>query len=222
MLYIKKWKTFESKKLRESVDTDTIYDIFLELLDDGTISKLEFVDIGYIFSFYPCNTSVKAGLLDSMYNYPDSWEKRPCKFIQNQPWKDIFKSVDSKYFDPEWLSKEGSGYSPMFHDILVKNIELGKIPAYPFILFSLGKFAPENLPQVIEVLERVYRATGLRPFREFWQEDFIEPVIFGTGEVESCIKAEVYLTNIEGENYKNLVEQFNPNEITKQIVENFL
>jgi hypothetical protein len=217
MLYIKNWKTFESKKLEESVDTDTIYDIFLELLDYGVIPKIEFVDTGYIFSLYPCNTSVKAGLLDSMYNYPDNWEKRPCKFIQNQPWKDIFKSVDSKYFDPEWISKEGPGYSPMLHDLLVKNIELGKIPAYPFILFSLGEFKPEKLPRVIDVLERVYRATGLRPFREFWQED----MIFDT-EVESRIKAEVYLTNIEGENYKKLVEHFGPNEITKQIVENFL
>lgn len=106
-----------------------------------------------------------------------------------------------------------------FDELFLENIESGKISAYPIMLFTLGSFDKSNLPEIVESLKRVYQATGFRPLKGFWLEDYVDEdngnvVTFGRGEVE--------FVKCSNKSYKVLRSALSENQINKVITHHFL
>lgn len=242
MKYLKTYKLFESNRV--FTDPDDIKDILIELLDDGIISKCEFNDSGYLFFPSIWTRQIQSDLYSDMVSYPENWELRKPDELLGQTWKEIFldpqslmsKNVDgridkkvlnSMYLDnrKEYIFLDDvknsvsnirqSGVSgEVKEELFIKNIELGKIKAYPIMLFSIGSFDKDDLPEVIEILKRVYEATGFRPLLGFWLEDYVDE---NSGEVVTIAKGEIEFIKCSNESYNVLKSAMVSNDITKLV-----
>lgn len=237
MKYLKTYKLFESLNRENFPKIQDIEEFFYELTDDGILSKCEFIDSGYLI--YPeyrllatSDKTVRSALIYAMYDDPN-WEKQRHPSIFNETFGSIFQDPSNPLInlrrDEEEISfkeMEDLVYRMRVNtlpnktliDYFVESIEGGKIPAVPFLRFNCGLFYSKNLQQVVDCLLRIYEATGLRPFRQFWNEDYVDK---NTGDIVTMIGLNIDFTKVDDKTYKNLVNSYNDNDISKQITQNF-
>lgn len=211
MQYIKSWELFESLDGRFQF-IDSILDIFLELHDDNLISKCEYIDSGYLFFPEFWSRKIKSDLHFQMISDPHNWEKGKPEELIGGTWKEFFLDTTAD----EKLLKRKFEYL-LFGDInynsvkIIENIKLGKITAYPVVFFSFGRVDVSAIERFVHVLKRVYRATGFRPIKGFWTEDFVE-----NGEVITKFNAEVQFVKASDSDYKNLVSKLAETGLEKE------
>jgi hypothetical protein len=74
-------------------------------------------------------------------------------------------------------------------------------------------FLPENINRLIECLQRVYQATGFRPVKSFWNEDYVDEE---NGDVVTFNRGEILLISTDDSSYKNIF-QVNAHNLDKDI-----
>jgi hypothetical protein len=80
-------------------------------------------------------------------------------------------------------------------------------------------FLPEHLDEVIERLKMVYESTDFRPLYGLWKEDYVDE---DNGDVITFINSDLYLVNVSDEEYKNLINIFDENNLDKQVTKHFI
>lgn len=242
MKFIKSYKLFESNN-QLFANPDDIKDILIELLDDGIISKCEFIDSGYLYFPYLWTRQIQSDLYYDMTNYPEDWEFRKPDELLGQTWKELFLNPESFKSDKKPLSNtmilnnrkeyiylddvknsvsntRQSGLSNKTKDeLLIQNIKSEKIKAYPIMLFSIGDFDKDDLPEVVDILKRVYQATGFRPLLGFWLEDYVDEE---SGDVVTIARGEIEFIKCSNESYSVLKSTLVSNDIGKVITHHFL
>jgi hypothetical protein len=234
MKYLKRYKLFESKEFDNSED---IKDILIDLLDDYIITNCEFIDSGYIYFPQMWNRNIQSELYYDMASFPENWEFRKPDELLGEIWKELFINVESEGITKNMLSRKLnyiylddvnnsisrvkiSGIkNKSFDELFLENIKSGKISAYPIVLFTFGSFDKSNLPEIVESLKRVYQATGFRPLKGFWLEDYVDEE---TGNVVTFGRGEVEFVKCSDKSYQVLRTTFAENDITKVITHHFL
>jgi hypothetical protein len=234
MKYLKRYKLFESKEFDNSED---IKDILIDLLDDYIITNCQFIDSGYIYFPQMWNRKIQSELYYDMASFPENWEFRKPDELLGEIWKELFINVESEGITKNMLSRnlnyiyledvnksisrvKISGIkNKSFDELFLENIESGKISAYPIVLFTFGSFDKSNLPEIVESLKRVYQATGFRPLKGFWLEDYVDEE---TGNVVTFGRGEVEFVKCSDKSYQVLRTTFAENDITKVITRHFL
>ncbi len=236
MKYLKSYKLFESLVSNFPDELD-IKDIFLELIDDNIISKIEFSYSGYIyFPYLPIRGQLRSELYSDMSEYPENWELRKPEELMDDNWSNLFLDLsDSRnnymlYKSSHCLnieeveqsiklSKLNKLESKPFNQLFLENIENGKIKAYPVIRFNIGYFHENDFEKVIESLERVYDATGFRPIDEIWDEDYVNEE---TGDLVKLYGANLQLVKVTDIEYKNLTSVYSRRELEKKLIKHFI
>lgn len=242
MKFIKSYKLFESNK-QVFANPDDIKDILVELLDDNIISKCEFIDSGYLYFPYLWTRQIQSDLYYDMANYPETWHIRKPDELMGQTWHELFLDPESLKSDKKPISNtimlnnrkeyiflddvknsvsniRQSGLSNKTKDeLLIQNIESEKIKAYPIMMFSIGEFDKKDLPEVVEILKRVYQATGFRPLLGFWLEDYVDEQ---NGDVVTIARGEIEFIKCSNESYNVLKSTMVSNDISKVITHHFL
>ena len=196
MKHLKSYKVFESYK-GESLfpHPDDIRELLYDLSDDDTITDSKFISSGYLI--YPqysilhtSDRELRSAISYVMTTNPDDWQNKKCEVILDETYGSIFldpKNMTVKEFkdceeeidlkeveESVRLAISNKLPNKPTLQLFLENIESGKIPAIPFMSFNCGNFKPKDKQQVIECLKRIYRATGFRPYKEFWLEDYID------------------------------------------------
>lgn len=226
MQYIKSWKLFESlDKESQFANPDVILDIFLELHDDGVISKCEWMDSGYLFFPEFWSRKIKSELYLQMISKPDDWEKGKPEELMGGTWQELFLDTTAderllkRKYEYLWFGdvehsvsniRNSGVYHKAFDQLFIENIELGKITAYPVMLFSLGRIDINSVEVFFDTIKRVHRATGFRPIKGFWNEDFVE-----NDEVVTTYNAELQFVKVSDSEYKNLVHKLPENGLER-------
>jgi hypothetical protein len=236
MKYIKSYKLFESVSKIQFPTYTELHDFFIELEDDE-ITKFNYKDnIGYLF--FPqreWDRPIQSQLYFDMSFEEDFKNHRP-KMLMGETWSEFFMDPltypDKKFLRrrTEWIHlddveekktniKQLGKDAKTFEELFVKEIEKGNIKAYPFIYMTFDIFLPEHLDEVIERLKMVYEETDFRPLYGFWEEDYVDE---DNGDVITFINSDLYLVNVSDEEYKNLTEIFNENNLDEQVTKHFL
>jgi hypothetical protein len=235
MKYLKRYQLFESSKFANHLD---VKDILIDLVDDNIISNCDFIDSGYFyFTGININRKIQSELYYDMESFPENWEFRKPDELLGQTWKELFLDVESEGINKNTLSRNIeyvylddvnnsssrvrlSGITnKTFDELFLENIESGKIPAYQIMLFTLGSFDKSNLPEIVDSLKRVYQATGFRPLKGFWLEDYVDEE---TGYVVTLGRGEVEFVKCSDKSYQVLRSALAENDITKVITHHFL
>lgn len=240
MKHIIAYKLFESSNKSDLFPkVEDIEELFYELTDDDIIKKCKFTDSGYlIYPQHPIlhtsNREIRSALTDAMYDGPN-WENQRHELIYDETFGSIFldpKNMTSKNIKSfeeeisfeqvkdsmEMALRNKLPYKPSLQ-LFFENIENGKIPAVSYMTFNCGLFKLEDLQKVIDCLVRIYEATGLRPFKEFWTEDYVEG---GQDSLITMVGLNAIFTKTDDITYKNLVEAHSNNKISKEITSRFL
>ncbi len=235
MKYLKRYKLFESSNFANDLD---VKDILIDLVDDNIISNCDFIDSGYFyFTGININRKIQSELYYDMESFPENWEFRKPDELLGQTWKELFLDVESESINKNTLSRNIeyvylddvnnsssrvrlSGITnKTFDELFLENIESGKIPAYKIMLFTLGSYDKSNLSEIVESLKRVYQATGFRPLKGFWLEDYADEE---TGNIVTLGRGEVEFVKCSDKSYQVLRSTFAENDITKVITHHFL
>jgi len=243
MKHLKSYTLFESfykeNKLYESYEDiqsiSQIEEYLYELKHEDIIQSPKFISSGY--TIYPkyqilhtYKRELKSAISYVMSVNPDDWQNKKCELIYDETYGSIFLKPDEAVIDLSKVEEEvdfeevktSINYAKankLPHktslELFVDNIENGKIPAVPYIYFNCGNFSMNKKEQVIDCLIRIYKATGWRPYKEFWLEDYIDE---GGDDVVTCIGFGPIFIKVDDKTYKNLIEP-NPhtNDITKEI-----
>jgi hypothetical protein len=172
-----------------------------------------------------------------MESFPENWELRKPDELLGQTWKELFLDVESESINKNTLSRNIeyvylddvsnsvsrvrlSGITnKTFDELFLENIESGKISAYPIMLFTLGSYDKSNLPEIVDSLKRVYQATGFRPLKGFWLEDYVDE---DNGDVVTIGRGEVEFVKCSDKSYQVLRSTLSENDITKVVTHHFL
>ena len=224
MKHLKSYKLFESYK-GESLfpHPDDIRELLYDLSDDRIISESKFISSGYlIYSQYSIlhtrDRELRSAISYTMTTNPDDWQNKKCEVIIDETYGSIFldpKNMTVKEFkdceeeidlkeveESVRLAISNKLPNKPTLQLFLENIESGKIPAIPFMSFNCGNFKSQDKQRVIECLQRIYRATGFRPYKEFWLEDYVTPdddVYSFCGFIPTFVKA-------DDATYKKLIE----------------
>jgi hypothetical protein len=243
MKFLKSYKLFESNT-QIFANPEDIKDILIELLDDNIISKCEFIDSGYLYFPYMWTRQIQSDLYYDMTSYPENWEFRKPDELLGQTWEELFLNPESLTFgNPDTpLNKKildnrkeyiflddvknsvskirQSGLTNKTKDeLFIENIENGKIKAYPIMMFSIGDFDKKDLPEIVDVLKRVYQATEFRPLLGFWLEDYVDEE---NGDVVTLARGEVEFIKCSDESYSVLKSSMVSTDLSKVITHHFL
>ena len=237
--YLKSYRIFESTESTIFPDKMDIEELFYDLTDHGIIKKCEFINSGYLiypYIFLSRRGELKSSLTSAMTLNPDNWDKLPSDELYGEPFGSLF-------IDPSTISKkmqdfeESVGFDDVnkandlarrnnlpgkpFLQLLLDNIENGKIKGVPFIHFDCGLFKTEHKGKVIDCLERIYKATGFRPFREFWTENYVEG---DTDNLINMIGLNPIFVKVDDKTYSNLIkpENYNHTTIDLEITKHFI
>jgi hypothetical protein len=231
-------KLFEQNVTRNQFpDFEYFQDFLFDLSDDNIISNPKFISSGY--TIYPkyqilhtYNRELKSTISYEMSVNPDDWQnqKCDCELIYDETYGSIFLKPDEAVTDLSKVEEEVdfeevktsidyAKANKLPHkttlELFVDNIENGKIPAVPYIYISCGNFSIDNKQRVIDCLIRIYKATGWRPYKEFWLEDYIDE---GGDDVVTCIGFNPIFIKVDDKTYKNLIKSnIHNNDITKEI-----
>jgi hypothetical protein len=235
MKHLKSYKLFEQIETRSQFpDFRDFQELLFDLSDDNIISKANFISSGYfIYPKYEILHTYKRELRSAisydMSVNPDGWQNKKCELIYDETYGSIFLRPDElnpKESEEEvvdfneveeaiYLSKLNKLPHKPTLELFVDNIENGKIPAVPYIHINCGNFSIENKQIVIDSLIRIYKATGWRPYKEFWLEDYIDE---GGDDVVTCIGFNPIFIKVDDKTYKNLIKSnIHNNDITKEI-----
>ena len=176
-----------------------------------------------------------------MANYPQTWDIRKPDELLGQTWQELFLDPESVFMTPSGVFKScdnrkeyiflddvknsvskirQSGLSNKTKDeLFIENIENGKIKAYSIMMFSIGDFDKKDLPEIVDSLKRVYQATGFRPLKGFWLEDYVDEE---TGDVVTIGRGEVEFVKCSDKSYQVLRSTLSENDITKVVTHHFL
>ena len=86
-------------------------------------------------------------------------------------------------------------------------------------MFSIGDFDKKDLPEIVDVLKRVYQATKFRPLLGFWLEDYVDE---DNGDVVTLARGEVEFIKCSDESYSVLKSSMVLNDLSKVITHHFL
>ena len=242
MKFLKSYKLFESNQV--FANSEDIKDILIELLDDNIISKCEFIDSGYLYFPYMWTRQIQSDLYYDMTSYPENWEFRKPDELLGQTWKELFLDPESLTFGnpdiplnkrildnrKEYIFLDDvknsvskirqSGLSNKTKDeLFIENIENGKIKSYSIMMFSIGDFDKKDLPEIVDSLKRVYQATGFRPLKGFWLEDYVDE---DNGDVVTLGRGEVEFIKCSDTSYQVLRSALSENDITRVVTHHFL
>ena len=239
MKYLKSYKLFESVESTIFPDKMDIEELFYDLTDHGIVKKCNYIDSGYLL--YPqVSIFQRSGLKSSLYSSirlnPDNWDKLPCDELYGEPYGSLFidpSTISKKMQDFEesvWfddvnkandLAKRNNLPNKPFLQLLLDNIENGKIKGIPFIHFNCGLFETYHKQEVIDCLERIYKATGFRPFREFWSENYVEG---DTDNLITMIALNPTFVKVDDKTHSNLIkpENYNHSTINLEITSHFI
>lgn len=234
MKHLKSYKLFEQIETRNQFpDFNDFEELLFDLSDDNIISKANFISSGYfIYPKYQILHTYKRELRRDisyvMSVNSDDWQNKKCELIYDETYGSIFLKPDE--IDPKEISKIEeevdlqeleknialSKSNKLPHktilELIVDNIENGKIPAVPYIHINCGNFPAEYKERVIDCLKRIYKATGWRPCKEFWSEEYIDE---DTNESITCIGFNPCFIKVDDKTYKNLIND--KSIITKEI-----
>jgi len=234
MKHLKTYKLFESVSKIQFPTYTELHDFFIELEDDE-ITKFNYKDnIGYLFFPERWDRPIQSQLYFDMSFEEDFLNHKP-KELMGETWSEFFMDPltypDKKFLRRrrEWIHlddveekrtnvKQLGGEGKTFEELFIEEIEKGNIKAYPFIYMTFDIFLPEHLDEVIERLKMVYESTDFRPLYGLWKEDF-EDV---DGDVITFINSDLYLVNVSDEEYKNLINIFDENNLDKQLTKHFI
>jgi hypothetical protein len=199
-------------------------ELLFDLSDDNIISKANFISSGYfIYPKYEIlhtyKREIRSAISYEMSVNPDDWQNKKCELIYDETYGSIFLRPDElnskKIIEEEvdfneveeaiYLSKLNKLPHKPTLELFVDNIENGKIPAVPYININCGNFSIENKQIVIDSLIRIYKATGWRPYKEFWLEDYIEGELPFGNEVITYIGFNPFFVKVDDKTYKNLI-----------------
>lgn len=246
MKHLKSYKLFESYK-GESLfpHPDEIKELLYDLSDDGIISELNYISSGYLI--YPQysilhtrDRELRSAISYIMTTNPDDWQNKKCEIILGETYGSIFldpknmtvkelkdceAEIDLKQVQESvQLGISNKLPSKPTLQLFLENIENGKIPAVPFMFFNCGNFKPKDKQKVIECLRRIYKATGFRPYKEFWLEDYIDEndpndLISLCGFIPTFVKTDdaTYKKLIES-NYAGSITTSTTKEITSHLI----
>jgi hypothetical protein len=235
MKHLKTYKLFESVSKIQFPTYTELHDFFIELEDDE-ITKFNYKDnIGYLFFPERWDRPIQSQLYFDMSFEEDFLNHKP-KELMGETWSEFFMDPltypDKKFLRRrrEWIHlddveekrtnvKQLGGEGKTFEELFIEEIEKGNIKAYPFIYMTFDIFLPEHLDEVIERLKMVYEETDFRPLYGFWEEDYVDE---NNGDVITFINSNLYLVNVSDEEYKNLTEIFNENNLDEQVTKHFL
>ena len=236
MKHLKSYKLFESIQLESKFpDVRDIEEIFYDVSDEGIIEKAKFTSMGYIS--YPhekvinWRTDLRRQFYEVMYEHPNDWINIKPEDLHGDTWKDLFLDASDdrnekmliryqEFIDFEDVKKSISTRevnkisNKTYMELLIENIENGNIRAYPYIMIEIKPyFLPENINRLIECLQRVYQATGFRPVKAFWNEDYVDEE---NGDVVTFNRGEILLVSTDDASYKNIF-QVNAHNLDKEI-----
>ena len=236
MKHLKSYKLFESIQLESKFpDVREIEEIFYDVSDDGIIEKAKFTSMGYIS--YPhekvinWRTDLRRQFYEVMHEHPNDWINIKPEDLHGDTWKDLFLDASDdrnkkmliryqEFIDFEDVKKSISTRevnkisNKTYMELLIENIENGNIRAYPYIMIEIKPhFLPENINRLIDCLERVYQATGFRPVKAFWNEDYVDEE---NGDVVTFNRGEILLISTDDASYKNIF-QVNAHNLDKEI-----
>jgi hypothetical protein len=235
MKHLKTYKLFESVSKIQFPTYTELHDFFIELEDDE-ITKFNYKDnIGYLFFPERWDRPIQSQLYFDMSFEEDFLNHKP-KELMGETWSEFFMDPltypDKKFLRRrrEWIHlddveekrtnvKQLGGEGKTFEELFIEEIEKGNIKAYPFIYMTFDIFLPEHLDEVIERLKMVYESTDFRPLYGLWKEDYVDE---DNGDVITFINSDLYLVNVSDEEYKNLTEIFNENNLDEQVTKHFL
>ena len=190
---------------------------------DDVIQNVKFDSSGYLI--YPQysilrtrDRELRSAISYTMKTNPDDWQNKKCEIILDETYGSIFldpknmtikelkdyqEEIDFKEVEESVrLAVSNKLPNKPTLQLLLENIESGKIPAIPFISFNCGNFKPQDKQQVIDCLVRISKATGFRPYKEFWTENYIDEsddLISLCGFIPTFVKA-------DDATYKKLIE----------------
>jgi hypothetical protein len=235
MKHLKTYKLFESVSKIQFPTYTELHDFFIELEDDE-ITKFNYKDnIGYLFFPERWDRPIQSQLYFDMSFEEDFLNHKP-KELMGETWSEFFMDPltyhDKKFLRrrTEWIHlddveekrtnvKQLGGEGKTFEELFVEEIEKGNIKAYPFIYMTFDIFLPEHLDEIIERLKMVYEETDFRPLYGFWEEDYVDE---NNGDVITFINSNLYLVNVSDEEYKNLINIFDENNLDKQLTKHFI
>jgi hypothetical protein len=235
MKHLKTYKLFESVSKIQFPTYTELHDFFIELEDDE-ITKFNYKDnIGYLFFPERWDRPIQSQLYFDMSFEEDFLNHKP-KELMGETWSEFFMDPltypDKKFLRRrrEWIHlddveekrtnvKQLGGEGKTFEELFIEEIEKGNIKAYPFIYMTFDIFLPEHLDEVIERLKMVYESTDFRPLYGLWKEDYVDE---DNGDVITFINSDLYLVNVSDEEYKNLINIFNENNLDKQVTKHFI
>ncbi len=246
MKHLKSYKLFESYK-GESIfpHPDDIRELLYDLSDDDTITDSKFISSGYLI--YPqysilhtSDRELRSAISYVMTTNPDDWQNKKCEVIIDETYGSIFldpknmtvkelkdcqEEIDLKEVEESaQLAFNNKLPNKPTLQLFLENIESGKIPAIPFMFFNCGNFKYQDKQKVIECLQRIYKATGFRPYKEFWLEDYIDEndpndLMTLCGFIPTFVK-------VDDATYKKLIESnpFGPitNSATREITSHLI
>ena len=240
MKHLKPYKLFESYK-GESLfpHPDDIKELLYDLSDDETITDSRFISSGYLIYpqyniFNTADRKLRSAISYIMTINPDDWQNQKCEVILYETYGSIFldpknmtskelkdceEEIDLKQVE-ESVQLALRPNKPTLQ-IFLENIESGKIPGIPFIFFNCGNFKPQDKQRVIECLQRIYKVTGFRPYKEFWEEDYIDED--KPNEAITLCGFSPTFVKVDDKTYKNLIDSNSNNqslvkEITSQLL----
>jgi hypothetical protein len=233
---LRRYKLFES--ISKFPDQFDVEDIFLELEDRGVIEFVREWETGWLFfstENLGIGSSIRSDLYSDMIQFPDNWPDKESEELGCQ-WMDIFLDLaesrnnymlkkscqeltSSQIEQAKVYTRINNITNKSFKELLFLNCEGGKISAYPIIRFNLGLFGVEKWKEVMECLERVWRATGFRPVNEIWTEDYVDEE---TGKLVKLYGASLQLVKCGDEEYKNLTSVYSERTLEKEMVSRFI
>ena len=241
MKHLKPYKLFES--LHNDNSISDVEEFLYELKHDDIIEIVKFISSGYLI--YPqysilhtSDRELRSAISYVMTTNPDDWQNKKCEIILDETYGSIFldpknmtekelkdceEEIDLKEVEESVrLAVSNKLPNKPTLQLLLENIESGKIPAIPFISFNCGNFKPQDKQQVIECLQRIYKVTSYRPYKEFWLEDYVtadDDVYSFFGFIPTFVKA-------DDATYKKLIESnpFGPitNSTTTEITSHLI
>ena len=199
MKYLKSYKLFESLNNTHFPTEEEVSDFFIELQDDNILHQpIKNFKTGYIFFPHePFGDELSDQFVDAIKRFPDDWTSLRPDILHGDSWSELFLDVNDRrnHYSMDrcidWVWTQQSTINE-FTKLIWKNIENGKIKAYPSMSFYLAYFEKQYYPNVIECLQRLYDATDFRPVGEVWEEGLFDEE---TGDVVELYGMDLTLYN---------------------------